>query len=34
MTFMELYARSILAFQKYARKSSGNAALELPLEAR
>ncbi|CAL1127632.1 unnamed protein product, partial [Cladocopium goreaui] len=31
MTFMELYARSILAFQKYARKSSGNAALELPL---
>lgn len=31
MTFMELYARSILAFQKYARKMTGDATLELPL---
>ena len=31
MTFMELYAKYILAFQSYARKSTGDAALELPL---
>ncbi|CAJ1461485.1 unnamed protein product, partial [Effrenium voratum] len=31
MTFMELYAKYILAFQDYARKASGNGSLELPL---
>ena len=31
MTFMELYAKYILAFQSYARQASGNSSLELPL---